>query len=200
MGAVIMGEGADLDLIARAAAGELPDWAVAGPERRAHSRRVAALLGEWAADLGLGESQRRRWLAAGWLHDALRDADPESLRPLVPHDYRDLPGPLLHGPAAAARLRGAGVDDTELLDAITYHTIGHGSLETLGRALYLADTLEPGRTFAPVWTASLRARLPHSFDAVLVEVAANRLEHLIALGYPLRPETVSFWNILARSP
>lgn len=187
-------------LIERAAAGELPDWAVAGPARRRHSGRVAALLGEWAGALGLSAPECRRWLAAGWLHDALRDAAVDSLRALVPAEFRDLPGPLLHGPAAAARLRAAGVEDGALLDAITYHTSGHPRLERLGRALYLADALEPGRTTDPVWTAALRARLPHSLDAVLPEVVAQRIEHHVRLGHALRPETVAFWNTLARSP
>jgi 2-amino-4-hydroxy-6-hydroxymethyldihydropteridine diphosphokinase len=146
--------------------------------------------------LGLSDAERRRWQAAGWLHDALRDADVASLRALVPAEFRDLPGPLLHGPAAAARLRAEGVEDDELLDAITYHTVGHPRLGRLGRALYLADALEPGRTFDPAWTAALRARLPREFDAVLVEVVAQRLGHLIAQRRRLRPESIEFWNTL----
>jgi 2-amino-4-hydroxy-6-hydroxymethyldihydropteridine diphosphokinase len=138
-------------------------------------------------------------LAAGWLHDALRDESIATLRELVPPEYRELPGPLLHGPAAAAKLRAEGVADAELLDAIAYHTVGHPSFGQLGRALYLADALEPGRTFAPAWTAALRARLPRAFDAVLLEVTAERLEHLVARRLPLRPETVAFWNTQLRS-
>jgi 2-amino-4-hydroxy-6-hydroxymethyldihydropteridine diphosphokinase len=160
---------------------------------------VAALLGEWAAALELPESERRRWRAAGWLHDALRDGDVGSLRALVPPEFQDLPGPLLHGPAAAALLRGAGVADAELLDAVTYHTVGHPGLGRLGRALYLADFLEPGRTFDPGWAAALRARLPQAFDAVLLEVTAERLQHLLQVRRPLRPESIAFWHAQLRS-
>lgn len=168
-----------------------------GSERRAHVARVVRLLDRWAAALGLGEGDRTRWRAAGWLHDALRDAPAASLRPLLPADLAALPAPLLHGPAAAERLREEGVADAPLLDAIRYHTVGHPSLDRLGRALYLADYLEPGRTFAPLRNAVLRARLPEAFDAVLREVVAERLGHQLETGRPLRPESVAFWNALA---
>src|SRR5690606_16072758 len=140
---------------------------------------------------------RRRWRAAAWLHDALRDAAPIGLRLLVPEWARDLPDPLLHGPAAAARLAADGVDDQEVLDAVAYHTIGHPSLGRLGRAVYLADFLEPGRTFEPEWRASLRARMPDAFDDVLREVVAARIAHLLQTGRRVRPETVAFWNAIA---
>ena len=79
-----------------AAEGRLPSWSQVKPKRREHMGRVAALLREWAAALDLPPAEVARWTAAGWLHDALRDADPEELRPLVPPAYRDLPGNVPH--------------------------------------------------------------------------------------------------------
>ena len=160
-------------VVCAAARGELPEWARASEKRRAHIGRVAALMGEWAAALGLPEEERTRWLAAGWLHDALREAPPEELRPLVPEEFRGLPGKLLHGPAAAERL--AGEADPELLDAIRYHTLGSARFGRLGRALYLADFLEPGRRFEPEWTASMRARMPAENEWLLDRPSSQRL-------------------------
>jgi len=180
-----------------AANGVLPKWADVSPARREHIRRVVALVDAWAVQLGVDDVDRRRWRAAAWLHDALRDAAPIGLRLLVPEWARDLPDPLLHGPAAAARLAADGVDDQEVLDAVAYHTIGHPSLGRLGRAVYLADFLEPGRTFEPEWRASLRARMPDAFDEVLREVVAARIAHLLQTGRRIRPETVAFWNAIA---
>jgi HD superfamily phosphohydrolase YqeK len=185
-------------LLEEAASGRLPDWAVARPSRRRHMERVAALLGDWATRLGLEPAERRRWLAAGWLHDALRDAPADALREDAGSAFAGLPGGLLHGPATATRLAREGVGDDGLLDAIRYHTLGHAELDPVGRALFLADYLEPGRPFRPGWRASLRARMPTSFDAVLVEVLRARIEQLIRYGMPVRPETVGFWNALAR--
>jgi 2-amino-4-hydroxy-6-hydroxymethyldihydropteridine diphosphokinase len=174
-------------IVRDAARGVLPDWARASEKRRAHIGRVAALLGEWAAALRLSDHERERWVAAGWLHDVLREAHPDELRPLVPQEFRDLPGKLLHGPAAAERL--AGEADAELLEAIRYHTLGSARFGRLGRALYLADFLEPGRRYEPEWTAALRARMPHDLDGVLREVVRARVGHVQESGSVLHPET-----------
>ncbi|HEX8241907.1 MAG TPA: HD domain-containing protein [Longimicrobium sp.] len=177
-------------LVRNAAEGRLPDWVQAKPTRREHMGRVAALMRQWATALGLPDAEVARWAAAGWLHDALRDASPDELRPLVPPEFRELPGKLLHGPAAAERLDGDA--DAELLDAVRCHTLGCPRFGLLGRALYLADFLEPGRTFSPEWTEQLRRRMPHEMDAVLREVVEARVGHVMKSGGTVHPETKAF--------
>jgi HD superfamily phosphohydrolase YqeK len=183
--------------IERAAAGELPPWARVGPERLAHIRRVAGLMAAWAGRLRLSQAERTRWLAAAWLHDALRDAEPSELRAMMAGEPA-LPDSMLHGPAAALQLAADGVTDRELLDAVKQHTLGHESFRALGRALYLADFLEPGRPQRPVWRAALRARMPEAMDRVVVEVAAARIAHTLRRRHVLSPETAGFWNALVR--
>ena len=185
------------DVVRAAAQGELPPWARVSERRRGHIARVAALMGEWADGLGLAPEDKERWLAAAWLHDALREAPPEELRYYVPESLRELPGKLLHGPAVAALLDGRA--DAELLDAIRYHTLGSARFGTLGRALYLADFLEPGRRYTPEWTAALRARMPHELDAVLREVVEARTTHVQEHGSVLHPETVAFHAQVTRT-
>lgn len=185
-------------LVAAAARGELPEWSDVSEPRRAHIQRVAALLSDWAGQLGLAAEERDRWAAVGWLHDSLREVPPETLLAEVPPEFRDYPGPLLHGPAAAERL--SGVLDEEMLDAIRYHTIGHPRLGQVGRALYLADFLEPGRDFAREWRAELRGRMPAEMDRVLVDVLGARIRHLIEERRPIRPETAAFWSSLMGGP
>lgn len=182
------------EIVRAAARGDLPDWAEATPERRKHIARVAALMEEWARGLSLSEEERERWVAAAWLHDALRNADPERLRSQVPAHLRSLHGPLLHGPAVAARLEGEV--DEELRTAVAYHTLGHPDFGTLGKALYLADFLEPGRDFEVEWRGSLRERMPRELDEVLVEVVGSRIQHLVRSRRPVRPETAAFWSAI----
>ena len=178
-------------LVEAAAEGRLPDWAAVRPARRRHIEGVLALMDRWAGDLNLDGLQRKRWRAAAMLHDSLRDADPETLV-----EAEDLPPRLRHGPAAAARLRGAGVEDAELLEAVRYHTLGWSGWGHLGRFLYLADYLEPGRAWQPAHNASLRARLPADHEQVLRAVCAGRLSERIRRGGALRSESVDFWNSL----
>ena len=86
----------------------LPEWAIVSPSRRKHIDRVAALAARWAEEMGVSDAERRRWLRAVWLHDALRDAPETELKRWAP----DAPGPadLRHGPASAARAPGSSGD------------------------------------------------------------------------------------------
>lgn len=183
-------------LLEAAAAGQLPAWSRVGASRRAHMQRVAELLGCWADAQGLSRRDALRWRAAGWLHDALRETPPDELRALVAEPLRTLPGKLLHGPAAAERLRAEGMNDEPLLLAIAYHTLGHPDLDELGRALFIADYIEPGRRYHPERLAALRARMPQARDEVLGDVLRARLERLLREGRPMRAETVAFWNVV----
>ena len=173
---------------------ELPEWAVVGAARRAHIARVAALVRSWADERALPAYEKSRWFQAAILHDALRDASPHELRTRVPPEFANWPDLLLHGPAAAARLRKDHMRDEGVLKAITYHTVGHPDLDEAGRALYLADFLEPGRTFDPLARAAWRARMPHDMNAVLREVVGARIQHMIHSQRPIRSETLAFWN------
>ncbi len=183
-------------LILAAARGKLPTWASVGPSRRAHMSRVAGLMESWARDLDLAESDTARWRAAGFLHDVLRDAEPDRLRASAPPDFAQLSGPLLHGPVAAERLRGEGVADDELLLAVAYHTIGHPEMKLLGLSLFAADFLEPGRPDEDGWRRVLRERMPHDRGRVFREVAAARLVSTVEKGRMLRAESVGLWNRL----
>ncbi len=154
-------------------------------------------MDRWAVDLGLDERDRRRWLAAAWLHDVVRDAPASELRPHAGPEFDGLPGKLLHGPAAATLLRAAGVADEPLLTAVAFHTLGDASFDNLGRALYAADFLEPGRTFNPGMRAVLRARMPHALDEVVQVILRARIAHLMEAGSGIHPRTVGFWNTLS---
>ena len=91
----------------------LPHWALVSPKRREHIERVAELAGRWASAMGTSDTERRRWLRAVWLHDALRDAPEAELRKWAP----DARGPLelRHGPASAARAKAEGETDRGVL-------------------------------------------------------------------------------------
>lgn len=150
-------------------------------------------MGGWAETLGHPEAEALRWRAAGRLHDALKARDADELRILAGVDW---PVPLLHGPAVAARLRHEGVRDDELLTALAHHSVGHPSFGELGRFLYLADFLDPGRTFRRRQRAALRERLPAEADDVLAEAVALKLGRLLSERHPILDVSIRFWNRL----
>jgi len=174
----------------------IPAWAVMSPKRRAHVIRVARLASDWAFAMGMPESERQRWLKAVWLHDSLRDASPEELD----HWASATPGPvsLRHGPAAASRAKAEGETDRGVLDAVRYHSVGVPEWDLVGRALYCADFLEPGRPFEAEARAALAARFPTDSDGVFADVVRWRVRHLVESGWPIPEPTYRLWNHVAR--
>src|SRR5256886_7139299 len=132
--------------------------------------------------MAVSDAERSRWVRAAWLHDALRDEQRSD--------------ELAHGPRAAAHAAHGGERDRGVLDAVRYHTVGYLHWDDVGRMLYLADFLEPGRLLDPADRAALAARVPRERDAVLKEIARRRIEWVIRSGYQLMPATVGFWNSL----
>jgi 2-amino-4-hydroxy-6-hydroxymethyldihydropteridine diphosphokinase len=173
---------------------DLPLWAQVTDRRRAHIGRVAALMAKWAEAMQLSDGERRDWNDAARWHDALRDAPIDELRRLAgaaPYEPE-----MLHGPAAAERLRQDGERRTEVLDAIRYHTVGSPDWDRTGRALYMADFLEPGRSFSRADRAFLAAQVPHDFDGVFRQVVRMRLVYALNEGHTLFAETVQLWNLI----
>lgn len=171
---------------------DLPEWAVVTAARRAHIERVEALLAAWAHEMGLDAAEAAMWRDAARWHDALRDANEAELRAIVPAPM--FPAPLLHGPAAATRLAQAGESRQEVLDAVRYHTVGRARWGRVGRALYMADYLEPGRDFGRADRAFLAAHAPHDFEGVFRQVVRQRLQWALREGDAIHEETIELWN------
>ena len=173
----------------------LPAWARVTPKRIQHIQRVAELAARWADRMGTPDSERNRWLKAVWLHDALRDAEEAELARWAP----SRPGPveLRHGPAAASRAKAEGETDRGVLDAVRYHSFGLPEWDMVGRVLYCADFLEPGRSFDRAERDALAERFSVDPKAVLFDVARRRLLHTIRSGWSIPDPTVRFWNSLA---
>ncbi len=170
----------------------LPPWAKVGEKRRAHIERVTGLLDRWAVQLQLPAPDADAWHDVGRLHDALRDAPEAELRaeagPVA------LPLEVLHGPAAANRLIAEGETRESVLSAVRWHTVGNAEWDRTGRALYMADFLEPGRGFMRAERAFLAEHLPHDFDGVFRQVVLMRLQWTLREGKALFPEAVGLWN------
>jgi predicted HD superfamily hydrolase involved in NAD metabolism len=170
----------------------LPDWAQVSKKRLEHVTRVVQLLTQWAQLMKLPDDEASRWLAAGMLHDALRDAPEEMLRALTGDGQR--PAELLHGPAAAVRAEQEGERRQDVLDAVRYHTVGCAEWSRTGRALYLADFLEPGRNFLKSERAFIAGVVPHDFDAAFRQGVRLRIEWALRQNGELFPSAAALWN------
>lgn len=168
---------------------ELPEWAVVSPERRAHILRVTTLLADWSRAMHLSADDRDAWIDAGRYHDAFRDAPVEELCRLAGSSIGEVE--LLHGPAAANYLVARGEARQGVLDAVRYHSIGSTAWDRTGRALYMADYLEPGRTFDPERREELRRRVPLDFDGAFRDVVRARMAYAAEQGYTEYPESVA---------
>ena len=172
----------------------MPPWAQATAVRREHIERVAELVNNWADEMRTPAAERERWLRAVSLHDALKDAPDAELRELT-DDTWDV-GELRHGPAAAVMAERNGERDRDVLDAVRYHSVGFRPWGSVGKLLYLADALEPGRSHSGDREAKLATQVPHDVDGVLRILVSQRLSYIALTGLRLLPETVDFWNRL----
>jgi HD superfamily phosphohydrolase YqeK len=161
---------------------ELPSWAKVGKKRLAHIQRVVALLEEWAEEMGVTQRERTRWLHAAWLHDALRDAPASRLAGTT------------HGAAAADRAAQEGESDRGVLDAVRYHSSGYAGWDDVGKMLFLADFLEPGRRSSRKRRAKLAERVPKNRDRVLREVVGQQIRQRLRAGRAINPLMLEFWN------
>lgn len=171
------------------------------PERLAHVLGVEGLILHIAQREGL--DLRAAGLAA-LLHDVAKPEAREEQRRLMLANRRyspsaeDLDHPeMWHGLAAATVAEAEyGVDDEEILEAVSWHTTGRTDLRRLGLALYVADYLEPTRNYAGV--SADRARL---LQLPLIEaaatVAANKVARVKEKNRKPHSQTEAMCNWLA---
>lgn len=93
---------------------------------------------------------------AGLLHDCAKQLAPEKLlqkcrKHQLPVSGIEEKSPfLLHGKVGAWMARHKyGIDDPDILGAITWHTTGRPQMTMLEAIIFVADYIEPGRNHAP---------------------------------------------------
>lgn len=73
-----------------------------------------------------------------------------------------------------------------------------GDWDDVGKMLYLADALEPGRKQNGKARARLAERVPDERDQVLQKVVAQEIRRRVRAGRPVHPLTIGFWNAISR--
>jgi ribosome silencing factor RsfS/YbeB/iojap len=132
-------------------------------------------------------------LTAALFHDACKNLDSEEMNMLVEkYDigevYIDKPQ-LAHSKLAAAIIKDRfGVDDEDIINAISFHTTGREGMSLLEKIIYVADATEPNRTYKDA--KRLNALAFKNLDQACFEVAEWSLKIIKDEGRYLDADTV----------
>ena len=132
---------------------------------------------------------------AALFHDACKNLDIEEMNTLVEEyqlgDYYIDKPQLAHSKLAAAILKAKfGVEDEDILNAVSYHTTGRADMSLLEKIIFVSDATEPNRTYDdaerlnalafPIWIRpavkcwSGRCRSWEIPDAIWIRIRSKR--------------------------
>ena len=113
------------------------------PKRIKHTADVVTCALLRAKELGLDENKVK---LACTLHDCAKYLDHTKVQGFALPD--GVPLPVVHAFLGAfVAEHYLGVTDSEVLDAIRYHTSGKAEMSTLAKLVFVADMVEEGRTY-----------------------------------------------------
>lgn len=173
-------------------------------KRVEHILRVAETARRLAAAHGLDEE---RAFTAALLHDNARETPGHVLLaecrkrgiPILPIDEVN-PIPRLHGQLGAAIARERfDIEDPEILNAISSHTLGRVGMTPLEMVVFLADYTEPGRDPHP-GLEEVRALAPQDLALATRLAMDYTMRYLLDKKRSLHPQVVDARNwILTRA-
>ena len=141
---------------------------------------------------------------AGISHDLCKQFSDEALIALAKKDgfaISALEGQkpsLLHGRAAAELIQERfGVAEPSVLDAVRWHTFGRKGLCPLGRVLFVADKIEPGRK--GITEEARRETLKLALNDMVIKTIEDNIAYLNRTGKVTAPETLEMLEELRES-
>jgi nicotinate-nucleotide adenylyltransferase len=162
-------------------------------ERYAHCLATAELARELCARFGADEE---KGFIAGLFHDAAREMPPHELLRLAARDglplsSAEVENPLvLHGRAAAVLLaERAGYDKPDVLSAIRDHVTGRPSMGILSKILFVADFLEPTRSF--IDTGFRKRTIALDLDLMVRIVLKEKIAYVRKIAEPVAEESLA---------
>lgn len=166
------------------------------PKRFRHSLAVA----EQAVHLAeLYGADKEKAYTAGLVHDILKDTDGDSQLQIFKDfdillDAVEQSAPKLwHARAGAVFLeRVLGLTDTDILQAVRYHTTGRAGMSTLEVVLYLADFTSADRDYPDVEV--LRELCERDKNAAMLYALEYTVQDLKEQGRAVHPDTLACLN------
>jgi predicted HD superfamily hydrolase involved in NAD metabolism len=167
-------------------------------KRFEHSVRVSQQAVRLAEQFG-GEIHQAR--LAGILHDCAREIPNNYLVQkaealgIVPDSVERSQPVLLHAPLGAKLAQlNYGVIDAAVLQAIVWHTTGGPDMTLLDKIIYVADCIEPGRSFPGV--DKLRLLAETDLEATLLAAYNHSIAYMLAEHELIHTSTIEGRNAL----
>lgn len=166
------------------------------PKRYHHSLCVADEAVKIAAKYG-GDTEKA--YLAGLLHDITKNAsEDEHLHifrefDIMLNDVEKNAEKLWHAISGAAYIEHMlGINDTEIITAVRYHTTARKNMTQLEKILYLADFTSADRDYDDV--DIMRKKLEISMQAALQYALSYTINDLVSRDKPLHLDTVEAYN------
>lgn len=131
-------------------------------------------------------------------HDLFRDVKPYKLIRIskayeIDISYIEERNPiLLHGKIAAEFLRRKFKIKKDIYDAIYYHTSGYKYFDTLGKIIFISDSIEPTRKYENV--EYFRNLAFYDLNKAYIEILKNKIIYALKKEHLLLPDTIDAWN------
>lgn len=159
-------------------------------KRRIHTYGVRDTAVRLAEKYGCDTSKAE---TAALLHDIFRGVAIPVLDYYVKHldlDKRYLGNPnLSHGKIAAEMIqRDFGIDDEDIINAVSFHTTGRPGMSLLEKIIYVADAIEPGRNYPGV--EEIRTAAEEDIDRACFISLDHTIKYISSEGKYLDEDTV----------
>jgi predicted HD superfamily hydrolase involved in NAD metabolism len=168
------------------------------------ARRLKHVLGVEEAAIQLAErydADVEKVSIAALLHDYAKEQSDEEMRDVIISENMDLEllqygNNIWHGPVGAILVKKLfGIEDEEILDAIRHHTVGSPTMGLIEQIIYVADFIEPGRSFPGVETA--RELAEHDLKETIAFSTIHTIEHLLEKNIQIYPKAIETYNAWA---
>lgn len=139
---------------------------------------------------------------AALLHDYMKETNIEVLKEMC-KDVPEIKGyetllEILHGFAGAmAAEKEFGIKDTDILNAIKYHTIGRENMSVLEKIVYIGDAIEMGRNYPCV--DEIRKETLKDLDSGIIMEVNRKIEYLKEKGGIIHIDTIKMRDDLIKN-
>ena len=149
-----------------------------------------------------GVSSKKAFLA-GIIHDFAKGMNKKKLRQIInDSDWKidnleySLPE-VLHAPAGASLVKEEfGIYDKTVLAAIRFHTIGSPEMGDLSKIIFVADIIEPNRSFSEI--DEIRKRVKEKLNLGVIAACTQSLIYNIEKNRLIHPNTLNLRNKLLK--